>query len=241
VRTHDIGESNGLPFFTMELVDGTSLADVIHARGALPPSAVIAIAKQLLRALAAAHGQQVVHGDLKPQNLLIGTNGVLKVTDFGVARLVRDPRRRAQAGDDGTVASGRVMGATLGTPEYMAPEQLIGGEATVSSDIYASGIVIHECLIGVTPYRADTPMAFFQHKLANKLAHNAAQGTSQSLLSESAAARAANAPRQIPDARYSGALERLISRMTAPEPAARGTSAAELLRAFMQLPNGPPS
>ncbi len=223
VRTHDIGESNGFPFFTMEFVDGTSLADVIQARGAMPPSAVIAIAKQLLRALAAAHAQQVVHGDLKPQNLLIGSNGVLKVTDFGVARLVRDPRRRAPGHDVSDVSTGRVLGATLGTPEYMAPEQLIGGEATISSDIYASGIVIHECLTGVTPYRADTPMAFFQHKLAG------------SPTTESAATRAAKSPLHVTDARYSGSLERLISRMTAPEPGARASSATELLQAFMVL------
>lgn|GEM_PF-362735 len=223
VRTHDIGESNGFPFFTMEFVDGTSLADVIHARGALSPSAVIAIAKQLLRALAAAHAQQVVHGDLKPQNLLIGPNGVLKVSDFGVARLVRDPRRGATGADPAVASVGRVLGATLGTPEYMAPEQLIGGDATMSSDIYASGIVIHECLTGVTPYRADTPMAFFQHKLT------APQTT------ESAATRTANAPLRVSDARYSGPLERLISGMIAPEPSARASSAAELLHAFMHL------
>jgi serine/threonine-protein kinase len=223
VRTHDIGESNGFPFFTMEFVDGTSLADVIHARGALSPSAAVAIAKQLLRALSAAHAQQVVHGDLKPQNLLIGSNGVLKVTDFGVARLVRDPRRRGQGKDAHDVASGRVLGATLGTPEYMAPEQLIGGDASMSSDIYASGIVIHECLTGVTPYRADTPMAFFQHKLATPLTN------------ESAATRTANSPLRVSDMRYSGALERLISRMTAPDPSARASSATELLHAFMQL------
>ncbi len=220
VRTHDIGESDGVPFFTMEFVDGTSLADVIHARGALPPSAVISIAKQLLRALAAAHAQDVVHGDLKPQNLLIGSNGVLKVSDFGVARLIRDPRRSGGARDG---ASLQLAGATIGTPEYMAPEQLIGGAANFLTDIYAAGIVVHECLTGGTPYRADTPMAFFAHKLVAPDA------------TDTAASRTDRQPLVVSDPRYSGALERLISSMTAPDAEQRAQSASALLRAFAAL------
>lgn len=223
VRTHDIGESDGVPFFTMEFVDGASLASVIRSRGALPPSAAVAIAKQLLRALAAAHEQQVVHGDLKPQNILIGPNGVLKVTDFGVARLVRDPRRAGPTASRNDGAAGRLVGATLGTPEYMAPEQLIGGDASVATDIYAAGIVVHECLTGVTPYGADTPMAFFAHKLIPPTP------------TETASARTARTPLRIADEQYTGALERLIASMTAPDPAARASSAEELLRAFARL------
>ena len=226
VRTHDIGESDGVPFFTMEFVDGASLATVIRSRGALPPSAAVAIAKQLLRALAAAHEQHVVHGDLKPQNILFGPNGVLKVTDFGVARLVRDPRRvgHGTGGTGGTDgAAGRVVGATLGTPEYMAPEQLIGGEATVATDIYAAGIVIHECLTGVTPYGADTPMAFFAHKLVPPAP------------TETAFARMAQTPLRVADEQYTGGLERLIASMTAADPAGRAVSATELLQLFARL------
>ncbi len=224
VRTHDIGEHDGVPFFTMELVAGASLAEIIHARGALPPSTTVAIAKQLLRALAAAHEQHVVHGDLKPQNILLGPNGVLKVTDFGVARLIRDPRRVRDNPAAAARSAGRVVGATVGTPEYMAPEQLIGGEATVSTDIYAAGIVVHECLTGVTPYRAETPMAFFAHKLVT------------SAFGESAAERANRTPLRVADEAYSGALERLIVHMTAPDPAARAQSATDVLQAFSALP-----
>ncbi len=223
VRTHDIGESEGVPFFTMEFVDGASLATVIQSRGALPPSAAVAIAKQLLRALTAAHEQQVIHGDLKPQNILIGPNGVLKVTDFGVARLIRDPRRAGQGSSRTDGAAGRVVGATLGTPEYMAPEQLIGADASVATDIYAAGIVVHECLTGDTPYRADTPMAFFARKLVT------------STPTETASARTARTPLRIADEQYTGALERLIASMTATDPATRASSAAELLRAFARL------
>src|ERR1019366_480023 len=167
VRTHDLGESDGVPFLTMEYVQGTSLASVIASRGALPSPAVLSIGKQLLRALAVAHEQGVTHGDLKPQNLLIGANGVLKVTDFGVARLIRGAvpereRRAAEAAEASLVA--RLAGAVVGTPEYMAPEQLIGGPASARSDIYAAGVVLYECLTGVTPYSADTPAAFIARK-----------------------------------------------------------------------------
>src|SRR5207342_1868332 len=123
VRTHDIGESEGVAFLTMEYVDGASLAAVIDARGSLPASAVLSIAKQLLRGLTVAHEQGVIHGDLKPQNLLIGPSGVLKVTDFGVARFVRHSHPRRSAGGPDDAAVGKLAGAIVGTPEYMAPEQ----------------------------------------------------------------------------------------------------------------------
>lgn len=168
VRIHDIGESDGIPFLTMEYVDGASLSTVIRVRGSLPVPAVLSLARQLMRALAAAHEQRVVHGDIKPQNLLIGPNGVLKITDFGVSRVIR---ATAAAGESSTpaddVISGHVGGAVVGTPEYLAPELLIGAPASVAGDLYAAGVVLHECLVGDTPYGADTPMAFLASKLAD--------------------------------------------------------------------------
>jgi serine/threonine-protein kinase len=92
VRTHDFGTSDGVAFITMEFVDGTSLASVLAQRGALGPAVVVALAKQLARALEAAHDQGVIHGDLKPANLLVASDGLLKVTDFGVASLIRRPK-----------------------------------------------------------------------------------------------------------------------------------------------------
>ena len=160
VRTHDMGEADGTPFITMEYVEGASLAAIVRARGALPRAAVLSIAKQLCRALRAAHEQGVVHGDLKPQNLLVGPDGVLKVTDFGVSRLAR---RRTPARDDG--GGPRLVGAIVGTPEYMAPEQLLGEEPDARADTYAAGIVLHECLTGTTPFQADTPLGFLARKL----------------------------------------------------------------------------
>jgi serine/threonine-protein kinase len=224
VRTHDLGESDGVPFLTMEYVQGTSLASVIGSRGALPPPAVLSIGKQLLRALAVAHEQGVIHGDLKPQNLLIGANGVLKVTDFGVARLIRGAvpereRRAAQAAETSLLA--QLAGAVIGTPEYMAPEQLMGEPASARSDIYAAGIVLHECLTGATPYGADTPMAFFARKLD-------AAATAPLTAPRFAAPRRDSAGAEATEI-LAGELEALIAEMMRPEPGDRPGSAAELV------------
>jgi serine/threonine protein kinase len=220
VRTYDIGESEEAPFLTMEYVNGASLSTVIHLRGALAPAAVLSIAKQLLRALAVAHEHGIVHGDIKPQNLLIDASGLLKVTDFGVARLVRGARASASSAPSlpsvepalhhAPVAS-RLAGALVGTPEYMAPEQLIGEPSSARTDIYAAGVVLHECMSGVTPYGADTPVAFVARKLAPRdgdVPHPAARPA---------------------DAEHGGALTLLIDRMRDPRAATRPDSARELL------------
>ena len=164
VRTYDLGETNDTPFLTMEYVDGASLFTIIQARGPLSVPSVIAIGKQLLRALAVAHEHGIVHGDLKPQNLLVNASGLLKITDFGVARLMRDVRSNNSA--ENSARDRRLSGAVLGTPEYMAPEQLIGEPASALTDIYAAGAVLQECLSGTTPYNADTPIAFVARKMA---------------------------------------------------------------------------
>jgi serine/threonine-protein kinase len=222
VRTHDLGESDGVPFLTMEYIQGSSLASVIASRGALPAPAVLSIGKQLLRALAVAHEQGVIHGDLKPQNLLIGANGVLKVTDFGVARLIRGAvpereRRAAQAAEASLLA--QLAGAVIGTPQYMAPEQLLGGPASARSDIYAAGIVLHECLTGATPYSADTPMAFIARKL---------DATALLIAPRLAATRLTASEAEATEI-LASELEALSVEMTRPEPGDRPGSAAELV------------
>jgi serine/threonine-protein kinase len=202
VRTHDLGEHAGVTFVTMEYVEGSSLAAMLRARGPLPPAAVLSVATQLCRALGVAHEQGVVHGDIKPQNILVGADGVLKVTDFGVARLVRRPGVGRAPAD--------IAGAVVGTPEYMAPEQLLGHDAGVLGDIYAAGVVLHECVTGATPFGGDTPLAFFARKL---------DPPPQS--------RRAERPRAT-----AGTLDDVIARMTAPDPADRPASAAELYELF---------
>jgi serine/threonine-protein kinase len=159
VRTHDLGMSDGAHFITMELVEGSSLAGLI-TRGPLPEAAVVSLARQLFRALSVAHAQGIVHGDIKPQNILLGADGVVKVADFGLARIVR---RRDSRPD--------IAGASVGTPEYMAPEQLIGGPADELTDIYAAGVVLRECRTGISPRQADTPLAFVSKKLRPPAEH----------------------------------------------------------------------
>jgi serine/threonine-protein kinase len=170
VRLHDIGVDGSLAFLTMELVRGPALATVLATRGALPAAAVLALGKQLLRALDAAHGQGVVHGDVKPSNLLLGAGGVLKVTDFGVARLMHAPHPVREAAD-APDAVGRIAGAVVGTPAFLAPELLLGAAPGVRSDLYASGVVLQACLSGASPYDDDTPLAFFTHKLETPARH----------------------------------------------------------------------
>jgi HAMP domain-containing protein len=147
VRTHDIGESNGLYYISMEFVEGSSLKDLIISRGRLPSGAVVAIGKQLCRALEVAHEAGVIHRDIKPQNMVVEADGVLKVMDFGIARL--------QSRSEGHTRAGMVVG----TPEYMSPEQLRGDELDPRSDLYSAGVVLYESLTGKLPHIADTPGA----------------------------------------------------------------------------------
>lgn len=223
VRTHDIGESDGVPFLTMEFVEGASLSMVIRVRGSLPVPAVLSVARQLMRALVAAHEQEIVHGDIKPQNLLVGPNGVLKVTDFGVARVVRNAQRTpGMLSPTSAGVSGRLGGAIVGTPEYLAPEQLIGGAATIATDLYAAGIVLHECLVGATPSDAETPTAF----LANKLAETSERATRPT----AAVASEARASRGVSDR-----FEEVIARLTHPDPGQRPASAHHVLAQLARI------
>ncbi|MDX2194374.1 MAG: protein kinase [Gemmatimonadales bacterium] len=156
VRTHDLGEHDGLYFITMEYVEGTTLSDLIRRRGRLPVDVTLTVGKQLLRALEVAHEEGVVHRDIKPQNLVVDPSGLLKVMDFGIARL----SQAAPAGQSGLTA----MGTIIGTPEYMAPEQLMAEEVDGRADLYAAGCVLYECLTGAQVFQAPTVLA-----LANKV------------------------------------------------------------------------
>jgi serine/threonine-protein kinase len=207
VRTHDFGISPAGPYLTMEYVDGTSLAAVLARRGALPEPLVIALAKQLMRALEAAHDQDVMHGDIKPANVLLAADGLLKVTDFGLAALVRRPASPVAPPRRDAAAAPRLAGAVIGTPEYMAPELLLGGHPDVRTDLYAAGMVLHECLTGATPFQGDTPRGFFAQKL----------DTPPEMLAP--AVRRGPAPRT---------LAGVIALMTDPDPDHRASSAAEV-------------
>jgi tRNA A-37 threonylcarbamoyl transferase component Bud32 len=142
VRTHDFGEWSGVCFLTMECVQGITVRELIDTRGRLGISATLAIAAQLAHSLAVAHEHGVIHRDIKPQNLLVDEAGVLKVMDFGVARLAERSTANTEAG------------LVLGTPSYMPPEQLMGEPVDARSDLYAAGVVLYECLTGQLPFQA---------------------------------------------------------------------------------------
>ena len=157
VRTHDIGEEDGMYFITMEYVTGTSLRELIDRREPLPTPAVVAIAKQLCRALEVAHEQGVIHRDIKPQNLMVQPDGTLKVMDFGVARL----RERSH----GLTSTGMVVG----TPAYMAPEQLMDDPVDARVDIYAAGVVLYECLTGHRPVDGSSPHVLMARMMSSDI------------------------------------------------------------------------
>src|SRR6059036_449783 len=149
VRTYDLGEQNGMYYLTMEYVEGTSLKQLIVSRGKLPVAVTLTVGKQLCRALEVAHAEGVIHRDIKPQNIVVDPSGFLKVMDFGIARLANPPQGKGLT----------EAGVSIGTPDYMSPEQLSGAELDARSDLYAAGVVLFECVTGRVPYLADTPWA----------------------------------------------------------------------------------
>ena len=155
VRTHDLGESGGTTFITMEFVEGTSLEELIRRRGRLPLEVVLPIVKQLLRALEVAHDDGVIHRDIKPANLMVQASGVVKVMDFGIARLAEQPDASALT----------QAGAIVGSPDYMAPEQLLGEDLDPRVDLYAAGCVMYECLAGQRLHQAPNLIALIARHL----------------------------------------------------------------------------
>ena len=146
LRTHDLGEWNGLPFLSMEFVEGRTLEQVIEDEGILPSPVGLRIAKQICAGVAAAHEVGVIHGDIKPQNIIIEPVGRVKIMDFGSAHL---------ADERGMTTKGTVVG-TLG---YMSPEQGRGLRLDFRSDIYSVGVVLYEIFTGSLPFEGDTPLA----------------------------------------------------------------------------------
>jgi len=156
VRTHDLGEVDGMYYITMEYVEGANLKDLIRKRGRLPIGVALTVGKQLCRALEVAHEQGVVHRDIKPQNAVVDPSGFLKVMDFGIARHTEG----AKLGEGLTQA-----GTAIGTPEYMAPEQLMGEVVDPRADLYAAGAVLYECVTGRNVFAAPTLMALMAKHL----------------------------------------------------------------------------
>jgi predicted Ser/Thr protein kinase len=138
-RVYDIGEVEGLPYLSMEYVDGEDLHSLLRRIGRLPSDKALEIARKLCAGLAAAHDKGVLHRDLKPANIMIDGRGHVLITDFGLAGIM-----------------GQIEGveARNGTPGYMAPEQISGKEISAQSDIYALGVVMYEMFTGKRPFNA---------------------------------------------------------------------------------------
>lgn len=143
VRVFDVGEDDGRPFIAMEYVEGETLAELVARRGRVSAAEAATLGMQICAGLAAAHAAGLVHRDVKPQNLLLGADGVLKLGDFGIA-----------AGQEGTRLT--LAGTVLGTAGYLAPEQARGEQVTAAADIYAIGAVLYELLTGEPARTADS-------------------------------------------------------------------------------------
>jgi tetratricopeptide (TPR) repeat protein len=143
LRVYDLGETEGVKFLTMQFVDGDDLAALLRKAGPLPVERAVNIFRQVCLGLAAAHEQGVVHRDLKPQNIMIGKDDHVYLTDFGLAK---------SSDHAGLTASG----AIFGTPDFMSPEQVKGQKVDVRSDIYALGVLFFELLTNKLPFHGHT-------------------------------------------------------------------------------------
>ncbi len=189
-RTHDLGEHAGHLFLTMEYVEGEDLQSLLHRERVLGPVRSARIALAVCEGLAAAHAAGVVHRDLKPANVLVEKGGRVVLTDFGIAR--------AMAGESASRTQGMV-----GTPMYMSPEQLAGGQVEARSDLYAVGLLLYEMLTGEAPFTGDSPMAVAFARLRQPLPDPAGRSGVPDALAHLVRECAAREP----DERPSGASE----------------------------------
>ena len=156
VNVHDWGAVDGIYYMVMEYVRGRALRDLLNAQGRLEPAQAAEVLRQTLVALEHAHRRGIVHRDVKPENILVTTEGVVKVADFGLARAFADGRQ-TQAG------------TVTGTVQYLAPEQIRGEPADPRSDLYSLGIVAFELLTGRLPFTGETAMAIAYKHLSDRV------------------------------------------------------------------------
>jgi serine/threonine-protein kinase len=157
VQIYEVGEVDGRPFLALEYVDGGSLHD--HLRGTpLPPGRAAELVQVLARAVHHAHDRGLVHRDLKPANVLLAADGTPKVADFGLVRLISGGPGDEAGGAAAPAEGDTRVGAVVGTPSYMAPEQAAGAGDRVGpqTDVYALGAILYECLTGRPPFAGAT-------------------------------------------------------------------------------------
>jgi serine/threonine protein kinase/Tfp pilus assembly protein PilF len=202
------GEADGLPFFIMPFVEGESLRARL-ARGPLSVREAVTTLKDVARALQYAHGRGIIHRDIKPDNILL-TAGSATVTDFGVAKAISASRETAKVAPGTRTGTITLVGTSIGTPAYMAPEQAAGDPSTDHrADLYALGIVGYEMLVGAPPFHGRAPQQLLAAQLTEK-------------------------PMPIGQRRYDvpDALAQLIMRLLEKDPANRPKTANEVVRAL---------
>ncbi|MGP3975188.1 Stk1 family PASTA domain-containing Ser/Thr kinase [Streptomyces sp. 8N114] len=187
VGVFDQGTDGTYVYLAMEYVEGCTLRDVLRDRGALRPRAALDILEPVLAALGAAHRAGLVHRDVKPENVLIGDDGRVKVADFGLVRAV----------DSQTSAT---TDSILGTVSYLAPEQIEDGTATTRTDLYACGVMLYEMLTGAKPHSGASPaQVLYQHLNKDMPAPSAAVPGMAAALDALVARATARAPEQRPE------------------------------------------
>ncbi len=144
VNIYDVGQEDGIHFIVMELVDGITLKKYIETRGRLPVKETVEIALQIAYGLEAAHSHNIIHRDIKPQNILITRDGTAKVTDFGIAK---------------AASSNTITANAMGSVHYISPEQARGGYSDEKSDIYSLGVTMYEMLSGRVPFTGENPVS----------------------------------------------------------------------------------
>src|SRR3989475_7112747 len=148
VQVYDYGQTDGNYYIVMELIEGTDLRRYLRSRGVLDIDRAVIIAHDIALGLGAAHRRSIVHRDVKPQNVLVGRDGSIKLTDFGIASVYKDINAERLT----------TTGMTLGTVQYFAPEQAQGEIVSPAADVYALGIVMYEMVTGHTPFNGDSPV-----------------------------------------------------------------------------------
>ncbi len=157
LHVHEYGEQDGLAYLVVPYISGGTLREVLEQEGQLPLPKALNYLEQLASALDFAHERGIIHRDIKPANILITSDGRLLVTDFGLVKIIADgqpPQVRLTG-----------AGAPVGTPDYMAPEQVIGDGVDGRSDLYSLGVILYQMTTGLTPFSGETPMQIAAHQL----------------------------------------------------------------------------